>query len=252
MTTFSYQDTDAARRYDLGRALSAETTGDLVKVLRQHISRRVNLIVDIGSGTGRFTAVLAEAFSARALGVEPAINMRATADAKPHPRSVSYVAGQAERIPVDDGSADLAFMSQVWHHIPDASKALCEIRRVLTADGAFCVRQTTRENLDSYFYQRFFPAARAVDERRLPDRGALVRLAELSGLRLVAVETLGYEIAQTSAEYVEKIALRAYSDLECIDDIAFQQGLVALREFSAAHPDYPKNIENDLIIFVKA
>ena len=61
--------------------------------------------------------------------------------------------------------ADLVFMSQVLHHLTDSPKALMEIRRVLKLNGILCVRQTTQENLDSYFYQRFFPAARTVDER---------------------------------------------------------------------------------------
>jgi hypothetical protein len=79
----------------------------------------------------------------------------------------------------------------------------------------------------------------------------LIGLAEPCGFRLIAVETLGYDIATTSAEYIEKIALRAYSDLELIEDSAFEQGLEALREFGSAHADYPKNVETDLIIFAK-
>ena len=251
MTEFNYQDADAPRRFDLGRALSSDATDALVKVLRQHISYPVNLVIDLGSGTGRFTSILARAFATQTLGVEPAMNMRMTADAKPHPASVRFVDGQAESIPLGDGSADLVFMSQVWHHIADGSKAFREIHRVLTANRMFCIRQTTRENLDSYFYQRFFPATRALDERRLPDRGGLIRLAESCGFRLVAVETLGYQIGTTSAEYIKKIALRAYSDLELIDDEAFEQGLEALREFASTHTDYPKTVENDLIILAK-
>jgi len=251
MTTLSYQDEAAPRRFDLGRGLSAEAMNALVKVLRKHISYPVNLVVDIGSGTGRFTSILAETFAAQTLGVEPSVNMRVAAAAKPHPASVRFVPGQAESIPLGDCSADLVFMSQVWHHITDGSKALREIDRVLEVNGMCCIRQTTRENLDSYFYQRFFPAARAVDERRLPERGGLIRLAESCGFHFVAVETLGYEIAPTSAEYIEKIALRAYSDLELIDDKAFEQGLGALREFGTAHADYPKNAENDLLFFAK-
>ena len=163
------------RRYDLGRNLTSEATDALMDILRAYVAQPVNLIVDLGSGTGRFTAALAEAFAAQVLGVEPAANMRVTADAKPHPPSVRFVQGQAESIPLEDGMADLVFMSQVLHHLTDIPKALLEIRRVLKLNGTLCVRQTTRENLDSYFYQRFFPAARAVDERRLPSRDELGR-----------------------------------------------------------------------------
>jgi ubiquinone/menaquinone biosynthesis C-methylase UbiE len=251
MSTFTYQESDVHRRYDLGRALTSDATVALVALLRRYVARPVDLIVDLGSGTGRFTTALSEAFAAQVIGVEPADNMRATAEAKPHPPNVRFVHGDAESIPVDDRVADLVFMSQVLHHLADVPKALREIRRVLKSNGNFCVRQTTRENLDSYFYQRFFPAARAVDERRLPSRDGLVELARSCQFRVVAIETLGYEIAPSAAEYVEKIALRTYSDLECIDDIAFREGLAALREYCSAHPDLPKLAENDVFIFAK-
>jgi len=251
MTTFAYQESDVHRRYDLGRSLTSEATDALVELLRGYVARPVNLIVDLGSGTGRFTTALSEAFAAQVLGVEPAANMRATAEAKPHPPTVRFVQGEAENIPVDDGVADLVFMSQVLHHLEDAPKALREIRRVLKSNGNLCFRQTTRENLDSYFYQRFFPAARAVDERRLPFRDGLVGLATSCQFRVVAIETLSYEIAPTTAEYVAKIALRTYSDLECIDDSEFHEGLGALREYCSAHPDLPKLAENDVFIFEK-
>src|SRR6266508_2303432 len=249
MTTFTYQESDIHRRYDLGRTLTSEATDALVELLRDYVARPVNLIVDLGSGTGRFTTALSEAFAARVLGVEPAANMRATAEAKPHPPTVRFVQGHAESIPLDDSVADLVFMSQVLHHLEDGPKALREIDRVLKSNGNLCVRQTTRENLDSYFYQRFFPAARAVDERRLPYRDGLIGLATSCQFRVVAIETLSYEIAPTTAEYVAKIALRTYSDLECIDDSAYHEGLAALREYCSAHPDLPKLAENDVFIF---
>lgn len=251
MTTFTYQESDVHRRYDLGRALTSEATDALVELLRGYLARPVNLIVDLGSGTGRFTTALSQAFATQVLGVEPAANMRATAEATSHPPFVRFVQGEAENIPLDDGAADLVFMSQILHHLADCSKALREIGRVLKSNGNLCVRQTTRENLDSYFYQRFFPAARAVDERRLPSRDELVGLTKSCQYRTVAIETLSYEIAPTNAEYVEKISLRTYSDLECIDDSAFHEGLAALREYCSAHPDLPKLAENDVFIFAK-
>jgi ubiquinone/menaquinone biosynthesis C-methylase UbiE len=235
MATFTYQESDVHRRYDLGRALTSDATNALMTFLRVHVGRPANLIVDLGSGTGRFTTALSEAFVAQVLGVEPAANMRATAEAKPHPSTVRFIPGRAESIPLDDGAADLVFMSQVWHHLVDAPKALREIRRVLKTDGKLCVRQATR----------------AVDERRLPSRDGLVETAKSSQFRTVAIETLSYEIAPTAAEYVEKIALRTYSDLECIDDDSFHEGLKAFREYCAAHPDLSKLAENDVFIFEK-
>ena len=251
MATFTYQESDVHLRYDLGRTLTSDATDALVELLRSYVARPVDLIVDLGSGTGRFSPALAEAFAAQVLGVEPAANMHATAEAKPHPPTVRFVQGRAESIPLDDGVVDLVFMSQVLHHLADGAMALREIGRVLKANGNLCIRQTTRENLDSYYYQRFFPAARAVDERRLPSRTELGGVATSCGFRTVAIETLSHQIAASANEYVDKIALRTYSDLECIDDAAFREGLDSLREHGSAHPDFPKLAENDVFIFEK-
>jgi ubiquinone/menaquinone biosynthesis C-methylase UbiE len=245
---FTYQQSDVHRRYDLGRTLAHDATRALMELLRGYAPQPVSLVVDLGCGTGRFTVALAEAFAAPVLGVEPAANMRAAAEAKPHPATVRFVPGCAEHIPLADGAADLVFMSQVLHHVVDRPRALREVQRVLRPGGRLCVRQTTRENLDSYFYQRFFPQARAIDEGRLPSRAGLLRLAGSCRYREVAVATLRHEIAATSSDYVAKIGLRTYSDLECIPDAAFREGLDALRDHCAAHPDHPKVAENDLFI----
>ncbi len=220
-----------------------------MQALRRHVPERIGLIVDLGSGTGRFTEDLAAAFAALVVGVEPAANMCAMAEAKAHSGAVRFVDGTVDRIPLESGSADLVFMSQVLHHIEDRRAGFREIRRVLSPAGRLGVRQTTRENLESYFYQRFFPEARALDEERLPYREELLGLANQSGFRLIALETLRHEIADTALDYVEKIALRTYSDLEYIPDAAFRDGLIAFRNYSLAHPDFPRFAENDLHLF---
>jgi ubiquinone/menaquinone biosynthesis C-methylase UbiE len=245
---FTYQQSDVHRRYDLGRALAADGTRALMELLRGYAPRTVSLVVDLGCGTGLFTVALAEAFAAPVVGVEPAANMRAAAEAKPYPATVRFVPGWADHIPLGDGAADLVFMSQVLRHVADRPRALREVHRALRPGGRLCVRQTTRENLDSYFYQRFFPEARAIDEGRLPSRAALLRLAGSCRYRTIAVETLRHEIAATSSDYVAKIGLRTYSDLECIPDAAFLEGLKALSDYCSAHPDHSKVAEDDLFI----
>lgn len=248
--TFAYHESDVHSRYDAGRALSPHSTNALMELLAQNVARPMRLVVDLGCGTGRFTVSLWETFGAPVVGVEPAANMRSTAEAKPHPTAVRFVQGSANDIPLECGSADLVFMSQVFHHLVERAAALREIRRVLAPQGRLCLRQTTRENLDSYFYQRFFPEARTVDERRLPSRDALVNLVCSCGYRVAVVETMRYELAATGTDYVAKIATRAYSDLECISDDSFHSGLNALRSYSDAFPNFSRLAENDLLIFV--
>jgi ubiquinone/menaquinone biosynthesis C-methylase UbiE len=56
-------------------------------------------VLDLGAGTGRFAAPLADAFDARVIAVEPSAKMRAEAErAGGHPR-VAYGDGRATDIP---------------------------------------------------------------------------------------------------------------------------------------------------------
>ena len=245
--TFAYDETDVHSRFDIGRALSPDATNALMEWLAQHVPPPVRLVVDLGCGTGRFTVALYKTFDTPVVGVEPAANMRFTAEAKFHPAAVRFVHGSASDIPLKDGSTGLVFMSQVLHHLVEREGALREIRRVLTPGGRFCLRQTTKENLDSYFYQRFFPEA-PVDERRLLSRDELLNLFGSCGYSVTAVKTMRYEIAATAQSTWRK-SPRAYSDLECIPEESFRRGLDALRSYSRSFPDFPRLAENDVYIF---
>jgi ubiquinone/menaquinone biosynthesis C-methylase UbiE len=216
--------------------------------LARHVPPPLRLVVDLGCGTGRFTLALQKTFCAAVLGVEPAANMRAAAESKPHPPAVRFVDGSAKQIPLENGAADLVFMSQVFHHLVERAQAFREIHRVLAPAGRLCLRQTTRENLDSYFYQRFFPEARALDEQRLPSREELTNFVSSCGYRLLAFETMRHEIAATGADYVAKISTRTYSDLECISEGSFRSGLNALRGYCCRHPVFPTFAENDVYV----
>jgi ubiquinone/menaquinone biosynthesis C-methylase UbiE len=246
---FAYEQSDVHLRYDAARSLPASAARELMEALRRHVRPPVQVVVDLGCGTGRFLAPLSETFDVPVLGIEPAANMMAVAKANSDSATARLVRGEADRIPLADGSADLVFLSQVFHHLEDRGAALAEFRRVLRSQGCLAIRQTTRENLDSYYYQRFFPDARQLDERRLPSRSAVLRLARAAGYRLLTLDALCSEIAPTSADYVAKIALRSYSDLTDISDAAFHRGLSDLEACSRESPDFPRFAENDFFVF---
>jgi SAM-dependent methyltransferase len=88
-------------------------------------------VLDLGAGTGKLTALLAER-GADVTAVEPDEAMLAEL----HGRlpSVRALRGQAEAIPLADGSVDAVLCAQSLHWF-DRSRALPEIVRVLTAGG---------------------------------------------------------------------------------------------------------------------
>jgi SAM-dependent methyltransferase len=156
----------------------------------------------------------------------------------------------AGRLPFAAEVFDVVFVSQVLHHLPDLAEAMAEARRVLTNRGRLLVRQSTRENLDSYFYQRFFPEARAIDEGRLPGRADVIDSAGAAGLSLVGlVRSVRMEVGASGREYVEKVATRTNTDLAMISDEAFARGFEAFSRHCQENPTHPRSEEVDHFVF---
>jgi SAM-dependent methyltransferase len=89
-------------------------------------------VLDLGAGTGKLTALLAE-LGADVTAVEPDEAM--LAELRRQLPSVRALHGPAEAIPLPDGSVDAVLCAQSMHWF-DLSRALPEIARVLVAGGA--------------------------------------------------------------------------------------------------------------------
>ena len=67
--------------YRRGRAVSDETVQARMRAFARHVPQRRPLsVLDLGSGTGRYTPALAEAFGGPVYGVEPSAKMRQDAE----------------------------------------------------------------------------------------------------------------------------------------------------------------------------
>lgn len=245
-----YDQADIACRFNASRSLSDEVLDQWVERIGRQIGpARRAVAVDLGCGTGRFTGVLARHFAEMVIGIDPSAPMLAAAAAQSAGgKGVHFVRAAAERLPLARSSADLVFLSMVYHHFADDGRALASIRRVLRPGGCFCVRTCTAENLYTYVYQRFIPEARAVDEARLPSRAGLTAAAERAGMRPTAFDTVHQAVARTLDEYVHNASLRAHSDLQAISDDQFDRGMAALRAWAETQ-DNARPIVEDVDLF---
>ena len=97
--------------------------------------------VDVGAGTGKFTASLvARGLAVTAVEPDPAMLARLASN---HPSVVS-LAGTAEALPVADASADLVTFAQSWHWV-DVPAASAEVARVLRPGGALALVWNIRD-----------------------------------------------------------------------------------------------------------
>jgi SAM-dependent methyltransferase len=93
--------------------------------------------LDVGCGTGEFTAALAEA-GAVAVGVEVASGAVERARAR-HPGLDFRLVPIDGPLPFDDTSFDLVWASEVIEHVTDTARWLSEVRRVLAPGGRLLV-----------------------------------------------------------------------------------------------------------------
>jgi len=228
-----YDETDQAERYDAARSMSREAQRLSLEPLHSLLPTPVRMVVDLGCGTGRFTAALADEFGAPVVGVDPAQSMLAKArENVEHPR-VTFTAGESSAVPLPDGAADLVFVSMAYHHFDDRPAAAREMRRVLAPGGVVAIRNSTVDALDGFAFLEYFPAARAHAEVTLPGRDGLTASMRTAGFAPLLHQVIAYEMAPTWTAYCDKIAARALSLLAMISDDDFEAGLSAMRRETA-------------------
>lgn len=216
------------------------------------VGARVDLIVDVGAGTGRFSTRLSEAFDAPVVGVEPSQRMRELARQGTASPRVSFVEGEATRIPLDGGCATFAFMSMVLHHVTEPQACARELHRVLQPGGFVFIRNAFRERLDTIRYHEYFPRTRAIDAAWLPSIADIQQHFAGAGFEVLPAETVTYQVDGSLAEYCRRIETRAISTFEHLSEEEFQAGLAALRQAVALEREpTPVSSVLDLLTFRK-
>ncbi len=93
-------------------------------------------IVDVGCGTGSLTFTLADAVDVREIaGIDYAPVFVEAATARNKDKRIGFRQGDATALPFPDGSFDRALSLLVLHFVPEAEKAVREMRRVVKPGG---------------------------------------------------------------------------------------------------------------------
>ena len=223
--------------YQRGRTLPDADTSRLVEAAARHVSSsRPVTAVDVGSGTGRFTPALARAFGA-AVGVEPSDGMRGVAVREATAPGVSYVGGRAEALPLASSSCGAAWVFLVLHHVDDLVACGRELGRVLQPGGMAALRSVFPEWQREVLWQHFFPGAKTLEEQVMPSLARLLDAWRPFGLEMHGREVVEIELAPDFATYVDRIATRAISLLEALDDDQFAAGMDAMRAAAEHEPE---------------
>lgn len=110
-------------------------------------------ISDLGCGTGQVSAALAP-FVARVVAVDQSAAMLLAAKKRLRGfDNVDLRRGEIEALPIDDARVDVATLMLVLHHVPEPTRALAEVARVLKPGGRVIIADMLPHDRDSYRQQ---------------------------------------------------------------------------------------------------
>lgn len=236
--------------YARARALPPSSIDSYMRTFAGYLPARRPLSgVDLGSGTGRFTPALAEAFGGPVYGVEPAAGMRRAAQADAtHPR-VTYLAGEAAAIPLPDATADFVLMFLSFHHFPDQAAASREIARVVKTGGRVILRSTFKERVPDNWFRGFFPRSHAIEQAMFPSQAQARAIFEAAGFSTVQCVEKEIPFEGSVADAVERLRLRAVSTFEHLTPQELDEGFARLDAAFAAGTIDQKPTFGDFIVF---
>lgn len=235
--------------YAKARALPPSIIRRWMEVFGAHLPQRRPLVgIDLGSGTGRFTPALAEAFGGPVYGVEPAGRMREIAQAQSQHPQVRYLAGAAAAIPLPDAAADFVLMFMSFHHVPDRAAAAHEIARVLKPGGRAIMRTTFRERIPDLWWRRFFPRSRDIEAAVFASEAEIRAGFEAAGFSVVASAS---EILPPDQlpDAAERLRLRGVSIFEHMTEAELDAGFARMDAALAAGEVEAWPTSADFIVF---
>lgn len=239
MSTIDY-DEEHFQHYARGRALTEQQLEAWISAFAALLPERRPLTgLDVGSGTGRYTPALAEAFGP-VTGVEPAARMREAALADARHRDVDYVAGSAEEIPVPDDSADYALMFLSWHHVQDKPRAVRELARVLRPGARLLLRENFSDHIPpSGWWLEYFPRGYEVDAAMFQPLHEVIATFTSAGWRVASFGRVVEPSSGTRGDMLERLRLHTHSTFAHFTPDELETGFRNLERAVAADPDAP-------------
>jgi SAM-dependent methyltransferase len=208
-----------APRYDELRPADANWW-ELFALLVSEGDLRGRRVLDVGCGTGRLAAALAERESCKVWGVDPSAEMLEVARARV-PEGVGLKQGAAEELPFKNGWFERS-VTQLSLHLWDRQPAFAELRRVVT--GRAVLATFDPAHFDEYWLNAFFPSIERIDLARFPNGETLERELRAAGFPETRLVRLGQHADLSREEALAKIRGRHISTFDLLGEDELAEG----------------------------
>ena len=141
----------------------------LARIIRAKSPTGIRRALVVGCGSGVEAAILSHALDAAVVGIDVVASFDSSVTSL-----VDLREGDATALQFAAGEFDLVYSFHALEHIPEYSRALGEMRRVLASDGCYCIGTPNRQRLVGYLGSK---TATATDKLRWNAKDLRDRLA---------------------------------------------------------------------------
>ena len=125
---------ELVKKYTRGRSEFSDTDSGLIKLAKQ-VGVLNKDVLDLGSGDGRYAAMLLKMGARNVKGID--ISPEMIELARGQHEDIEFILGDCLQMPFEDESFDIVFSNYALHYCESAEKAFKEISRVLKKGGCF-------------------------------------------------------------------------------------------------------------------